>query len=105
MTSKEKAEVAAAAFEDKKGADVKIIYVAEKTVLTEYFVIVSGGSPAQVDALAESAEKELAEKGERPRRIEGAREKNWVAMDYSDVILHIMRDETRRFYDLERLWE
>lgn len=70
----------------------------------DYFVIASGTSTTQVGAIADHVERRMKEKGERLRHIEGAREGLWILLDYTDVVVHVFLDQTRRFYDLERLW-
>ena len=70
----------------------------------DYFVIASGSSMTQVGAIADSIEEKLKSQKERLWHKEGAREALWILLDYGDVVAHVFYDETRRFYDLERLW-
>jgi ribosome-associated protein len=70
----------------------------------DYFVIASGTSTTQVRAIADHITRQLKEKGERIWHMEGAREAIWILLDCGDVVCHIFLDQTRRFYDLERLW-
>lgn len=70
----------------------------------DYFVIASGASTTQVRAIADHIARKLRDKGERLGHMEGEREALWILLDYSDVVVHVFLDETRRFYDLERLW-
>lgn len=70
----------------------------------DYFVIASGTSTTQVRAIADHIARQLKEKGERIWHMEGAREALWILLDCGDVVCHIFLDQTRRFYDLERLW-
>jgi ribosome-associated protein len=70
----------------------------------DYFVIASGTSTTQVRAIADNIARQLKENGERIRHMEGAREALWILLDCGDVVCHIFLDQTRRFYDLERLW-
>lgn len=88
----------------KKGEDILIIDVKEKTTLCDYFVIASGRNITQVKSLCENLEEHLSKAGEEPRRTEGVREGRWGVLDYGDVIVHIFNDESRLFYHLERLW-
>lgn len=74
------------------------------TVLTDYFVIASGTSTTQVAALADEVEYELSQKGLEPYSTEGYDSKNWVLLDYSNVIVHVFVPNTRTYYDLEHLW-
>lgn len=106
ITSKELALAACKALADRRGRDIVTIYVRDKTVLCDYFVLASGTSSTQIRALGERVE-ELLEKeyGVQPTRTEGVRDGRWAVIDYGDVIVHIFNDETRLFYHLERLWE
>ena len=70
----------------------------------DYFVIASGTSTTQVRAIADNIARQLKEKGERIWHMEGAREALWILLDCGDVVCHVFLDQTRRFYDLERLW-
>ena len=74
--------------------------------IARYFVICQGNSPAQVEAITESigemARKELDEK---PARVAGLENAQWVAMDYGDVLVHVFLPDVRSYYDLEHLWE
>lgn len=106
MTSRELALAACKALAERKGRDIVTIYVRDKTVLCDYFVLASGNSSTQIKALGERVEEKLAEEyGVEPTRTEGVRGGRWAVIDYGDVIVHIFNDETRLFYHLERLWE
>ncbi len=74
------------------------------TIIADFFMICSGESTTQVQAIAESIEKELAEKGVKLLGIEGLDYGHWVLLDYGDVIVHIFERETREYYELEKLW-
>ncbi len=73
-------------------------------MLTDVFIIASGTSRRHVLTLAEEAEVMLKRVDRRPLRREGMDEGSWVLLDYGDVIVHVFDEETRRYYDLERLW-
>ncbi len=88
----------------KKAVDVRVLKVESLTVLTDYFVIASGTSTTQVGALADEVEFELSQKGLEPYSTEGYDSKNWVLLDYSNVIVHVFVPNTRTYYDLEHLW-
>jgi len=105
MENNEILKVAATALDSKKGKNLQIIKVGDLTVLAHYFVLASGGSSTQVKALADEVEHKLSEKGLKPKRTEGYHGANWVVLDYIDVVVHIFHEETREFYDLERLWQ
>lgn len=94
----------AGASSDKKGSDIVIVDMRRMRNVCDYFVISSGRSTTQVVAIADSIEKKMSDKGERLRHKEGSREAMWVLLDYGDVVAHVFLEETRRFYDLERLW-
>ena len=104
-TSKELALSVCKALSDKRGKDIIVLYVREKTDLCDYFVIASGSNAPQIRAMGERVE-ELVERdlGIIPSRTEGVRDGRWAVVDYGDVIVHIFNDETRLFYHLERLW-
>jgi ribosome-associated protein len=71
---------------------------------TDYFLLCSGKSDRQVQAIAQAIEEELKRKEIRPLGQEGVREGKWILMDYEDVVVHIFLDPVRQFYDLEGLW-
>ncbi|MEF2920410.1 MAG: ribosome silencing factor [Acutalibacteraceae bacterium] len=105
MTSLETAKLAAKALSDKKGLDIKVIKIDDISVLSDYIVIATGTSSTQVKAMADFVEYYLEEAGVKVSHIEGYRSNTWILMDYIDVIVHVFMDETREFYDLERLWQ
>jgi len=102
--SKEKSLFCAKAALEKKAFNVIILELKKASSLTDYFLICSGRSDRQVQAIAESIEEKMSEKGARPLGEEGMREGRWVLMDYDDVVIHIFYDPVRRHYDLEGLW-
>ena len=102
--SKEMTKLAIAALEDKKANDVRVIDIAGVSVIADYFVIASGSNTNQVQAMADSVRETLGRAGHEPRQVEGYGSANWILMDYNDIIVHIFSDESRTFYDLERIW-
>ena len=104
LTSKEVMEHIVRALDSKKARDITVLKVEKVSVLTEYFVICTAGSAAQIKSLSDEAGKKLSELGEPPRRTEGYRSGGWVLMDFGCVVVHLFLKETRQFYDLERLW-
>ena len=79
--------------------------VGDLLVLTGYFVVTSAGNSRLVRAVADEVERVVAQAGgPRPLRVEGRDTLEWVLMDYGDFVVHVFDDETRKFYDLERLW-
>ena len=105
MESKQFTEEICKFLSSKKAEDILMIDVREKTVLCDYFVIASGRSTTQVKALCENLEEKFSKEGVEPRRTEGVRDGRWGVVDYGDVIVHILNDESRLFYHLERPWE
>ena len=100
------ARVAASAIDDKQGSEIVIIPVGDVLGITEYFVVSSGSNPRQVRAICDAVlEKVRAETGRGPLRSEGVSEHQWVLIDYGDVVVHVFSDETRRFYEIERLYK
>ena len=102
--SKKMTKLAIAALEDKKANDGRVIDIAGVSVIADYFVIASGSNTNQVQAMADSVREALGIAGYGPRQIEGYGVANWILMDYNDIIVHIFSDESRTFYDLERIW-
>ena len=105
ITSRELALAACKALSAKRGKDIVILDVKERTSLCDYFVIAGASNAPQIRAMGERVE-ELIERelGLVPSRTEGVRDGRWAVIDYGDVIVHIFNDETRLFYHLERLW-
>lgn len=104
-TSKELAQAICLALSAKKAKDIATVYVRENSSLCDYFVIASGTSSTQVRAMGEYVEEQMEKQFSlSPVREEGMRDGRWSVLDYGDVIVHIMQDETRLFYHLERLW-
>lgn len=104
MTPKEMALAIAKALDSKKGIDIKVLETADLTTLADYFVICAASSTTQVKALSDECEKAMKELGEEPHHTEGHRGGSWILQDFSSVVVHIFMEETRKFYDLERLW-
>ncbi|HTN78587.1 MAG TPA: ribosome silencing factor [Acidimicrobiales bacterium] len=99
------AKRAARAAADKKADDPIVLEVGAVLAITDYFVIVSGSNSRQVRTIAEAVEEELArDGGPKPLRVEGLDDLTWVLIDYGDLVVHVFLDETRRYYELERLW-
>jgi len=102
--SREVAVTAARAAAAKQGADILILDVRKVIVITDYFVIATGGTDRQVRTIVEEIEKALRLGGVRPVRREGETEGLWVLLDYVDVVVHVFAEEEREYYGLERLW-
>ncbi|HVL05757.1 MAG TPA: ribosome silencing factor [Acidimicrobiales bacterium] len=99
------ARTAAQAASAKGGDDTVIIEVGAVLAITDAFVITSGRNSRQVKTIAEEVEGRLkTEGGISPLRVEGLGDSQWVLLDYGDLVVHVFLEETRAFYDLERLW-
>ena len=105
MQARDLAAVAARAADSKGAHDVVILEVGDVLVVTDEFVIASAPNDRQVKAIVDEVEQVVAEAGHaRPFRVEGLDDRHWVLMDYGDVVVHVFLDETRHYYELERLW-
>jgi len=93
--------------QEKKGRGIVIADLRQlEGTIAQYFIICEGGSPAQVEAIAEQVgETARTEAGEKPAHVVGLERAYWVAMDFTDVLVHVFLPEAREFYDLEHLWE
>ena len=89
---------------EKKAYDLLLMEVREYTPLADYFLVCTGRSTTQVQAIAQSIEENLAKLGVRPLSVEGLSGGHWVLLDYGTVVVHIFFEPVRSFYDLERLW-
>ncbi|NEO34232.1 MAG: ribosome silencing factor [Symploca sp. SIO3C6] len=95
----------AQAADDRKGADILILRVAQVSYLTDYFVIVTGFSKAQVRAISQSIAEKMESVWQRlPIRTEGQANSSWILQDYGEVIAHIFLPQEREFYNLEAFW-
>ncbi len=92
--------------QEKKAIDITVLDLRNvKNSVADYFVICSGNSDTQLDSIAESIDKEVYDSfKENPWHQEGKQNKEWVLLDYVDVVAHIFKKETRSFYALEDLW-
>ncbi len=90
--------------EDKKAADIVLLDLGELTTLADAFVICSGGSERQIDAIADGIVEGLRAEHVRPIGREGAPESHWVLLDFGAVIVHVFTPPERDYYQLERHW-
>lgn len=104
MTDREELEIAVKALDSRKAKNITALKVEDLTILANYFIIASATSTTQVKALADEVEYQLGEKGVKPKSIEGYQSQTWIMLDYYDIIVHVFLEETRDFYQLERLW-
>ena len=92
------------AMSDKKATDIVIINIGSVASFTEFFIIGSGSSTRQVQAISSEIVDKLRAEKVRPMHIEGEKTAEWVLIDYGDFVVHVFTEASRRFYDLERLW-
>jgi len=89
----------------KKAFDVLVLDIRESSSFADYFILCSGNSSRQVQAIASAIELDLKKEGIYPLGIEGFNEGTWILLDYDEVIIHVFYHPVRAFYELERLWE
>lgn len=92
--------------EDVKGEDIQLFDLREiENTVTDYFVICTGNSNTQVNAISQSVQKMVSkELKDKPWHVEGESNAEWVLMDYVNVVVHVFQKQTREFYDIEGLW-
>jgi ribosome-associated protein len=95
---------AVAAAEERKAIDLKVLHLEKVSDFTDFFVICSGASERQVQAVADAILEKLRPQKVRPLHVEGYNRGSWVLLDFGDFVVHIFQEEPRRFYSLERLW-
>lgn len=88
----------------KKGFDVRVLDLRNITSIADYFVICSADSDTQVKAIAEAVEDDLRDHGIKCWHSEGFKGLNWVLLDYSDIVIHVFKQDSRNYYNLEKLW-
>ena len=104
-TPKEVAALAAKALDSKKGVDIRLLGITDISTLADYFLICTATSNTHVRALCDAIEEAMDAAGEELHSREGHRSGTWVLLDYGCVVIHVFTEETRQFYDLERLWQ
>lgn len=105
-TSKQLVELIVEAMEDRKGLDIMYIdFTKTSNTIASYFVICHGTSKIQVDSIADGIiAKTIAGLESKPWKKEGYENAEWILLDYSDVVVHIFQEDTRKFYNIEGLW-
>ena len=100
------ADLVVRGMQDKKAADIVVLNLKElKNAVADYFIICSANSDTQIDAVARSVEEEIEKvTGESPWQTEGRTNREWVLLDYVDVVVHVFLRDRRKFYALEELW-
>jgi ribosome-associated protein len=91
--------------EDKKGRDIRLLDVQKLTTLASYFIVCTADVPEHGKAIAEEIRMRLKEKGNYLLAEEGEEFGEWIAMDYGEVIVHIMLRDKREFYNIEKIWQ
>ncbi|MBN1106472.1 MAG: ribosome silencing factor [Deltaproteobacteria bacterium] len=104
MNSLDKAILCLKIIKERKAIDPILFDVGNLTSITEYFLVASGNSSRQVQAIAKHVSRRMKEEGFKVFGIEGEAQGQWVLIDYSDVVIHIFYQPVREFYDLEGLW-
>ena len=89
----------------KKANDVIAVRVADKTILADWFIFMSGTSAVHVKSVCDEVEDKAAEAGLVLRRREGYNDGRWIVLDYASIIVHIFHPEERQYYNIERLWQ
>lgn len=106
VSSKDLAVEIAQIADDKKADDVLVIAVGDVLSITEYFVLASASNRRLVSTVADEVTAQIRERyGRSPLRTEGVAEQLWVLVDYGDVVVHVFAEETRRYYEIERLYK
>ncbi len=95
---------AARAASDKLATDILAFDVSDQLVITDAFVLASGGNDRQVRAIVEEVEQRLRDLDAKPVQREGERDGRWVLLDYGEIVVHVQDEEERKYYALERLW-
>ena len=98
----EHTQIAASAAIDKLGSDLLAMDLSEQMLLSEVFLLISGGNERQIDAIADEVERQLSLLGEKPTRRESS--ENWILLDYRDLVVHVQTQQARQYYSLDRLW-
>ena len=102
--SKELAEVAAKVLDEKKGEDIVLIDIAEKSSFADYLVLATGRNSRQVAALADDVEDAFAKEGLNPKGVEGRGNTGWLLLDMGDIIVNIFEKDMRDKYSIEKVW-
>lgn len=101
----EKTRLCALAADSRKAEDIVVLNVQAVSSVADHFMICHGNSDRQVKAIADAIIEETKKRGEKPIATEGYQEGSWILIDYADLVVHVFDAETRRFYDLEHLWD
>ena len=97
-------KIALNAADAKKASDLVALDISGIATFTDFFLICTGDSSRQMQAIADEVEQRLKANGIRPSHVEGYQNAEWILMDYIDLVIHIFSKNARAYYDLERLW-
>lgn len=104
MDTKQITDLALKALDDMKAQDVRVLEVGEISTITEVMIIATGTSTRHVRGIADNVTLEAKKSGNQPLGVEGEQGADWVLIDLVDVVVHVMLQQTRDFYNLEKLW-
>ncbi|MCD7778288.1 MAG: ribosome silencing factor [Clostridiales bacterium] len=97
-------KAAVAALNDKQAIDVVVLKIRDLSPIADYFIIASAKNPNQLKAMTDSVEEAVYKAGIHKIGTEGVGNKNWILLDFNDIVVHLFDKESREFYDLERIW-
>lgn len=102
--SMEMANKAVELLKNKKAKDIKLLDINEISTIADYFIIATGHSTTQLQAMSDELEEKMDLAGYEMHHKEGFRNGRWILLDFGNIIIHLFHDEERKFYNLERLW-
>ena len=102
--STEMADKAVELLKNKKARDIRLLDIHELSTIADYFIIATGNSTTQVQAMSDELEEKMDLAGYEMHHKEGFRNGRWILLDFGNIIVHLFHDEERQFYNLERLW-
>ncbi|MBP1587572.1 MAG: ribosome silencing factor [Clostridia bacterium] len=105
MLPEKMVEIIKEAIDDRKGRDIEVIPLAEKTIVADYFIIASGSSTTHLRGIADAVMEKMEKEGVNVAHLEGYETASWILLDYLDVVVHIFQQSEREFYNLEKLWQ
>ncbi len=104
LSLEQKTDICTGAAMSRKAYDLTVLDLSGHSFITDYFFICSGNSTRQVQSIADAMDDQLSKRGVKPLGKEGYAEARWIRLDYGELVVHIFHHETRKIYDLERLW-
>lgn len=106
MTAQQTVHAVSEILEGRKAVNLEVLDLAGKTILADFFIVATGTSTTHVRALADAVKEGMEEKHQRqPHHVEGYSAARWILLDYGEVVVHLMQDKDRQFYDLEKFWQ